>query len=105
MIGFMGNVLPARAGEFLRAYLVGKKNGITFSGAFSTIIVERLFDLVCLMVLFVWVFVFNDDVFDPNLKFSGVSMQTMAVGFGRICLILIFGLIAFMFLLAWQEKK
>ena len=49
MIGFMGNVLPARAGEFLRAYLVGKKNDITFSGAFSTIIVERLFDLVCLL--------------------------------------------------------
>ena len=76
MIGFMGNVLPARAGEFLRAYLVGKKNGITFSGAFSTIIVERLFDLVCLMVLFVWVFVFNHEVFDPNLKFSGLSVQT-----------------------------
>ena len=56
MIGFMGNVLPARAGEFLRAYLVGKKNDITFSGAFSTIIVERLFDLICLLVLFVWVF-------------------------------------------------
>jgi len=105
MIGFMGNVLPARAGEFLRAYLVGKKNGITFPGAFSTIIVERLFDLVCLMVLFVWVFVFNHEVFDPNLKFSGLSVQTMAVGFGRVCLILVCGLLAFMFLLAWQEEK
>ena len=105
MIGFMGNVLPARAGEFLRAYLVGKRNGITFSGAFSTIIVERLFDLVCLMVLFVWVFVFNAELFDPNLKISGLSVQTMAVGFGRVCLILVFGLIVFMFLLVWQEKK
>ena len=105
MIGFMGNVLPARAGEFLRAYLVGKKNGITFSGAFSTIIVERLFDLVCLMVLFVWVFVFNHEVFDSNLEFSGLSLQTMALGFGRLCLILVCGLLAFMFLLAWQEEK
>ena len=105
MIGFMGNVLPARAGEFLRAYLVGKKNGITFSGAFSTIIVERLFDLVCLMVLFVWVFVFNHEVFDSNLEFSGLSVQTMALGFGRFCLILVCGLLAFMFLLAWQEEK
>ena len=105
MIGFMGNVLPARAGEFLRAYLVGKKNGITFSGAFSTIIVERLFDLVCLMVLFVWVFVFNHEVFDSNLEFSGLSVQAMALGFGRLCLILVCGLLAFMFLLAWQEEK
>ena len=105
MIGFMGNVLPARAGEFLRAYLVGKKNGITFSGAFSTIIVERLFDLVCLMVLFIWVFVFNHEVFDSNLEFSGLSVQTLAIGFGRFCLILVCGLLAFMFLLAWQEEK
>ena len=101
----MGNVLPARAGEFLRAYLVGKKNGITFSGAFSTIIVERLFDLVCLMVLFVWVFVFNHEVFDSNLEFSGFSVHTIALGFGRFCLILVCGLLAFMFLLAWKEEK
>ena len=105
MIGFMGNVLPARAGEFLRAYLVGKKNDITFSGAFSTIIVERLFDLVCLLALFVWVFLFNTEIFDPNLTFSGVSVQNMVVGFGRFCFILVCALLAFMFLLAWQEVK
>ena len=105
MIGFMGNVLPARAGEFLRAYLVGKKNDITFSGAFSTIIVERLFDLVCLLALFVWVFLFNAEIFDPKLTFSGVSVQTMVVGFGRFCFILVCALLAFMFLLTWQEVK
>jgi glycosyltransferase 2 family protein len=105
MIGFMGCILPARAGEFLRAYVVGKKHNITFSGAFSTIIVERLFDLVCLMALFVWVFVIKADMFDPNLTFSGVSIQTMAIGFGQVCIILVCGLLAFMFLLAWQEEK
>jgi glycosyltransferase 2 family protein len=105
MIGFMGCILPARAGEFLRAYVVGKKHNITFSGAFSTIIVERLFDLICLMALFVWVFVFKADMFDPNMTFSGVSVQTMAIGFGRICIILVCGLLAFMFLLTWQEEK
>jgi glycosyltransferase 2 family protein len=105
MIGFMGSILPARAGEILRAYVVGKKHNITFSGAFSTIIVERLFDLVCLMALFVWVFVFNAEMFDPNLTFSGISVQSMAIGFGRVCFILVFGLLGFMFLLAWQEEK
>jgi hypothetical protein len=105
MIGFMGNILPARAGEFLRAYLIGKKNNITFSGAFSTIIVERLFDLVCLMSLFVWVFVFNAEVFDPNLTFSGLSVQTIALGFGRFCAVVVCALLIFMFLLAWQEEK
>jgi len=105
MIGFMGSILPARAGEILRAYVVGKKHNITFSGAFSTIIVERLFDLVCLMGLFVWVFVFNAEMFDPNLTFSGISVKSMAIGFGRVCCILVFCLLLFMFLLAWQEKK
>ena len=83
MIGFMGNILPARAGEFLRAYLVGKKHGITFAGSLSTIIVERLFDMVCLLILFVWVFVVNVDMFDPQLTFSGVSVQAMLAGFGK----------------------
>ena len=105
MIGFMGSILPARAGEFIRAYVVGKKHNITFSGAFSTIIVERLFDLICLMGLFVWVFVFNIEMFDPNLTFSGISVQTMAIGFGRVCFILVLGLLIFMFLLAWKEDK
>jgi glycosyltransferase 2 family protein len=105
MIGFMGCILPARAGEFLRAYVVGKKHNITFSGAFSTIIVERLFDLVCLMALFVWVFVFKADLFDPNLTFSGISVQSMVIGFGRICIILTCGLLAFMFLLIWKEEE
>ena len=103
MIGFMGNVLPARAGEFLRAYLVGKKHGITFAGAFSTIIVERLFDMVCLLALFVWVFVVNVDMFDPQLTFSGISVQTMLAGFGKLCLLLVVGLLSFMFLLAYKE--
>ena len=105
MIGFMGSILPARAGEFIRAYVVGKKHNITFSGAFSTIIVERLFDLVCLMGLFVWVFVFNTEMFDPNLTFSGISVKSIASGFGRVCCIVVFGLLLFMFLLAWQEEK
>jgi glycosyltransferase 2 family protein len=105
MIGFMGSILPARAGEFLRAYVVGKKHNITFSGAFSTIIVERLCDLVCLMTLFVWVFMFKADMFDPKMTFSGVPVQSIAIGFGQICIILVCSLLAFMFLLTWQAEK
>lgn len=104
MIGFMGNILPARAGEFLRAYLIGKKQGITFAGAFSTIIVERLFDLIILLMLFVWVFVVKVDMFDPQLTFSGMSVQTMVAGFGKFCAIVVIGLLCFMFLLAYREK-
>jgi uncharacterized protein (TIRG00374 family) len=45
MIGFMANnVLPARLGEFVRAYSLGTKENISKSASFATIVVERLFD-------------------------------------------------------------
>ncbi len=55
MIGFMANnVLPARAGEFVRAHLNGKKEGISRSASFATIVLERLFDGLTMIVL-LWV--------------------------------------------------
>jgi len=51
MIGFMANnVLPARLGEFVRAYAVGKKFKVSKSAAFATIVIERAFDLVTLIL-------------------------------------------------------
>ena len=52
IIGFMANnVLPARAGEFIRAHLNGKKEGISRSASFATIILERLFDGLTMIIL------------------------------------------------------
>jgi hypothetical protein len=67
--------------------------------------VERLFDMVCLLILFVWVFVVNVDMFDPQLTFSGVSVQAMLAGFGKFCGILVVGLLCFMFFLAYKEEQ
>jgi uncharacterized protein (TIRG00374 family) len=44
-IGFMANnVLPLRAGELIRAYFVGRKESISKSSSFASIVVERVFD-------------------------------------------------------------
>ncbi len=52
MIGFMANfVLPARMGEFVRAYLIGRKEGISKSAAFATIVVERLVDTLTILLI------------------------------------------------------
>ena len=53
MIGFMGNaLLPARAGEFIRAYVISKaKDKLSMSKAFATIVSERLFDGAVLILL------------------------------------------------------
>jgi uncharacterized protein (TIRG00374 family) len=45
MIGFMANnILPARLGEFVRAYSLGKTENISKSATFATIVIERVFD-------------------------------------------------------------
>jgi uncharacterized protein (TIRG00374 family) len=50
MIGFLGNNLfPARLGELLRAVAVGRKQRISKSSAFATIVVERAFDMFALL--------------------------------------------------------
>ncbi len=51
-VGLMlNNILPARAGEFGRAYLVGRKQNISGSSAFSTVFVERVTDVTILLFL------------------------------------------------------
>lgn len=51
LIGYMGNnVLPLRMGEFMRAYSVGKKEGLSKSLVLASIILERLLDLLSLLI-------------------------------------------------------
>ncbi len=55
-IGFLfNNVLPARLGEFARAGLAGRRPRMHFTSALSSIVVERLFDMVSVVVLFILV--------------------------------------------------
>lgn len=52
-IGFMGNMLlPARLGEFARAFVIGQREQIPMSSCLASVVVERLFDFVAVLVLF-----------------------------------------------------
>lgn len=52
LIGFMANnVLPARAGEFIRAHLNGKKENISRSASLGTILLERVFDGLAMLLI------------------------------------------------------
>jgi len=52
IIGYMANnLLPARAGEVVRAYVVGDREGVSKAGTLGTIAVERLFDGVTLVMM------------------------------------------------------
>lgn len=55
VIGYMGNnVYPARAGEVLRSYVLRRREGIPMSASLATVVLERLFDGL-IMLLFVFV--------------------------------------------------
>jgi len=58
MVGFASGLLVPRAGELLRPWLVSRRYPVPISAGFATIILERLVDMVTVLVLFgVYLFV------------------------------------------------
>ncbi len=105
MIGFLANVLPARGGEVVRAYLMGKKQAVPFTGVFATIVVERLFDLIMVLALFAYVLVAYSDVFQKAGEVSGLSIETLANRFGIMSAILIVALMVFIYMLVTHKER
>jgi uncharacterized protein (TIRG00374 family) len=60
-VGFAASsVLPARAGEVIRPYFLARQERLSATGAFATIVLERLLDVVTVLVLLAsFVFVFG----------------------------------------------
>jgi uncharacterized protein (TIRG00374 family) len=59
LIGFMGNcLLPARAGEFIRAYLLSEKENIKLTASLASLVVDRMFDTFVLLLLIAGVLLF-----------------------------------------------
>ena len=98
-IGFMANnLLPARVGEFARAYALSKVSKATASGAFGTLVVERFLDAVVVLSMVFLIVVspsFPLDSADAGGTL-GVALRAGAIGVG----ILILGLVV---LLIWPR--
>lgn len=104
MVGFMGNLLPARAGEFIRAYLVGTQHNISISGSFATVVVERGFDTLIVLGMFGWLLAFHSDIFSSEVQWSGISLEDLAFNFGLLALGLVAVLFAFVYLMLFQRS-
>lgn len=51
MIGFMANsILPARVGEIIRPIVIARRENIKITTSFATIVIERVFDLLSIIV-------------------------------------------------------
>jgi uncharacterized protein (TIRG00374 family) len=88
-IGFMANnVLPARVGEFARAYAFSRLEPVSASAAFGTLVVERFFDGVVLLLFLVL------PVFSPGFPSGGGfaggrGAAVLSAGIGAVSVLLV----------------
>lgn len=93
-IGYMGNnVYPLRAGELIRAYVLKRKEGISVSASLATVVVERIFDGVVMLL-----FVFVGLPLAPNVP---PALRQWVIVFS----LLFFGALAVFFVIAASPKR
>jgi uncharacterized protein (TIRG00374 family) len=85
MIGFFGNnILPARLGEFIRMYLGAKRLNIRKSQVLATIILERIFDILTIVILLGLTVITSDSV--PGILVSAGYSAAIIGGGLLLCL-------------------
>lgn len=105
VIGYMANnVLPARIGELVRAYILSRRESVRKTSTLATIFVERIFDGLTMIgfaaaaILFVLAFdsaalsIGSDHKLGTFLRENNVAIITVAVGF--LVALLVFVLVA-----------
>jgi uncharacterized protein (TIRG00374 family) len=92
LIGLMANnVLPARAGEFVRAYAGARMERIPFSTSFATLVIDRVLDGLTVSALFI-----------PTLLFFPLPAEVRGAGYLAAAIYL--GTLAFLVALIVQEE-
>jgi len=87
-VGFAASsVLPARAGEVIRPYFLARHERMSATGAFATIVLERLLDMVTVLALLAsYVFIFGRDLNAANpvaftaVKWAGATAAAGSLG-------------------------
>jgi hypothetical protein len=94
MIGFMGNMLlPARIGEFIRAYVVGKTQRVSTTASLATVVVERMLDgftlLAILLATVLWLrFPVESDRLTHYIRTAGWMAFGLYMGVLVVCILL-----------------
>ncbi len=105
MIGYLANYGLPRSGEFVRGGLLLESDEVPFSEAFGTIVVERIVDTLCLLVVFVLVLLFEFSqlktlwvqyIWEPmSLKLTALAANTSTLLILISCVVLFFGTLFF----------
>lgn len=91
---FINSILPAKLGEFYRAYLIKKNYKFSLSKTMGTIFVERLLDMIFLIIFL---------VISVYATFKGVIPDMITISLYVSILLIVF-LIAFIFMIRFFKK-
>jgi uncharacterized protein (TIRG00374 family) len=95
VIGFMAIfLLPARIGDVLRAFLLARQDGLKPAATFATVIVERLLDLLTVLLFFA-----------GSLFLSGVDVGSRTRGWSIVLAVAGLSLLAVLFVLAGHPER
>lgn len=108
MVGYLANTAVPRMGEFARCGVLSKKEKIPFNALFGTVISERFFDLITLMLIIFLVIIFQMDLLRNFLDTNFWPFFDNL--FSNINSIILFGIIAAVILggiiwLVWVFKN
>ncbi|WP_162532174.1 lysylphosphatidylglycerol synthase transmembrane domain-containing protein [Candidatus Scalindua japonica] len=100
VIGFMANnLLPARLGEVIRPAMIARKEKIKISTLFATIVMERIFDVLGIIVIASLLFYFLPSETDSQSIIHQLKKWSVIMAFFGICAI------TSMFLLSLYPEK
>ncbi len=100
IIGYMANnLLPARLGEFIRAYFLARLEGLQTPTVFASLVIDRLFDgFTVLLILLITLFTLNMP--------AGMEDASLALKAGGAMMLLLYCVVlVFLFLLKRQTMR
>ncbi len=97
MIGYMMNALIPRSGEVSRPVLLAKKENISRASAFGTIVVERIFDMLSMFIVFGLCILYyrqriSDTFGEYNIEMISLYFSAAILLFVLIVVIMLFNL-------------
>jgi len=100
IIGYMANnLLPARLGEFVRAFVLAQREGLQTPTVFASLVIDRLFDGFTVMLILLFT------LFTLRLPQGLSEAETLLRTGGMITFLLYAGVVAFLILLKRQTMR
>jgi uncharacterized protein (TIRG00374 family) len=100
IIGYMANnVLPARLGEFVRAYILAQREGLQTPAVFASLVIDRLFDGFTVMLILLFT------LFTLRLPQGLSEAETVLKTGGVVTFVLYAGVVVFLILLKRQTMR